>query len=102
MRQQLPNSVAVLVLGILSIITGCWTLGLILGIIAVTMSGRPMRLYRENPELWDGYGMLNAGRICGIIGIILGSLAIFYWILVAGIFGAAIMGGAMNEGLNYL
>lgn len=101
MKQTLPNAVAVLVLGILSIITSCWIIGLILGIIAVTISKKPMRLYYENPQLWDGYGMLNAGRICGIIGIVFGSLSIIYWIFVVGILGAAVVGGAFNH-LDYL
>lgn len=96
MKQTLPNSVAVLVLGILSIVTGCLTLGLILGIIAVSLSKKPLRLYAENPEMWEGYGQVNAGRICGIVGIVLGSCAILYWIFFVGIMGAAILGGAMN------
>lgn len=46
---DLPNSTLVLVLGILSLIF-CWCygfVGLILGIIAVVLSGSPRRMYRE-------------------------------------------------------
>ena len=46
-------------------------LGFIIGIIAVVLSGSPRRMYRENPENYfeASYKNLNAGRICGIIGI---------------------------------
>lgn len=62
---DLPNSTLVLVLGILSLIF-CWCygfVGLILGIIAVVLSGSPRRMYRENPENYfeASYKNLNAG-----------------------------------------
>lgn len=79
MKKNLPNSVAVLVLGILSIVTGCAGVGLALGIIAVAMATKPRNLYKENPQEWDNYGMVKAGWICGIIGIVLSSISILNW-----------------------
>ena len=86
-KQTLPNATAVLVLGICSILFGCFFVGLILGIIGVVMAGQGRRLYSANPELYEGYGSLNAGRIMSIIGIILSSLYVVYWIIVVAILG---------------
>ncbi len=88
-KQQLPNASATLVLGILSIITGCFILGLILGIIGLAISTKDKKMYEENPEAYSGYGSLNAGRILSIIGIVLGGLIILYWIIWVLIIGGA-------------
>jgi hypothetical protein len=86
----LPDSTAVLVLGILSILGAfCYGIvGLILGIIAVAMAGKPTRLYRNNPGNYtlSSYSNLNAGKICGIIGLclsILVVLIVFFAVLFA-------------------
>ena len=49
-KQTLPNSTAVLVLGICSIVFGCFFVGLILGIIGISMSGKGRKMYKDNPE----------------------------------------------------
>ena len=86
-KETLPNSTAVLVLGICSIIFGCFFVGLILGIIGLNLAGKGRKMYNANPELYDGYGALNAGWIMSIIGTILGGLYTFYWIIVVAILG---------------
>ena len=83
---ELPNSTVVLVLGILSLIF-CWCygfIGLILGIIAVALSGTPRRMYRANPENYfeSSYKNLNAGRVCGIIAICISALVIVFVIMI--------------------
>ncbi len=88
-KETLPNSTAVLVLGICSIIFGCFFVGLILGIIGLNLAGKGRKMYNANPELYDGYGALNAGWIMSIIGTILGGLYTFYWIIVVAILGGA-------------
>lgn len=88
-KETLPNSTAVLILGICSIIFGCFFIGIILGIVGLTMAGKGRRMYRENPELYEGYGALNAGWIMSIIGTILGGLYTIYWIVVVAIIGGA-------------
>jgi hypothetical protein len=85
--ENLPDSTAILVLGILAIIGSfCYGIvGLILGIIGVALAGRPERLYRQNPTRYSqaSYSNLKAGKVCAIIGIcisalfILGLLAVF-------------------------
>ncbi len=75
-KRKLPNSTAVLVLGILSILTCCCygIVGLILGILAIVLANKDMKLYAADPELYDGYSNINTGKILAIIGIVLSSL----------------------------
>lgn len=75
-KQKLPNANAVLILGILSILTCCcWGIvGLILGIVALILAKKDTKLYEENPELYQGYSNINTGRILAIIGIILSAV----------------------------
>ena len=84
----LPNAVATLVLGICSLLFGCVVIGLILGIIGLAISGGSKRLHFQNPSQYSGYGMLNAGRIMSIIGVILGALTLLYYVIVVAIIGA--------------
>lgn len=88
--ENLPDSTAVLVLGILSIIGSfCYgVVGLILGIIALAISGRPERLYRQSPTRYaqSSYSNLKAGKVCGIIGICISGLVL---LVLFGVFVAA-------------
>ncbi len=88
-KQQLPNAVAVLVLGICSILFGCIFVGLICGIIGVALSKKGKQMYLENPNKYVNYGMLNAGRITSIIGIIFGGLYIIYYVIFVALLGVA-------------
>ena len=71
--QKLPNATAVLILGILSIITCCCygVLGLILGIVALFLAKKDLALYAISPQAYTNYSNLNIGRILAIIGIVL-------------------------------
>lgn len=90
-QQQVPNSAAVLVLGILSIVfCFCYgIIGLILGIVALALSSKALAIYNENPNAFtkSSFNNLNAGKICAIIGTILSSLVMLYfivWLIIAG------------------
>lgn len=99
--KQLPNSVAVLILGICSILFGCFLIGLVLGIIGIVLSGKGRRLYRDEPEVYEGYGLLNAGYIMSIIGVVISSLWIIYFVIYVVIMGGLLMGiGNLNEYLD--
>ena len=79
-KQQLPNATPVLVLGILSLVF-CWCygfIGLVLGIIAVALASTSLKMYRANPDAYTevSYKNLKAGRICGIIGMVLAVLTV--------------------------
>lgn len=92
----LPNSTAVLVLGILSIVT-CFCygiIGIILGIIALVLASKANNLYKENPNAYTlaSYNNLKGGKICAIVGLSLSSLYIIcvvaYILLVGAVFAA--------------
>lgn len=87
-KQNAPNAVASMVLGISSLVFGCLYVGLILGIIGLILGNKAQRTYNEHPDLYTGEGMIKAGRITSIIGIILGGIAVM-WSLVALIIGGA-------------
>lgn len=86
-KQQLPNATAVLVLGICSIVFGCFFVGLVLGIIGLVLGNKSRKVYKENPSLYDNYGALNAGFIMSIIGIVIGGIYTIYWLIAVAILG---------------
>ena len=88
-KVMLPNATVVLVLGICSIVFACFFVGLVLGIIALVLSGKPRKMYKENPAIYDGYSQVNAGWIMAIIGTALAGLYVIYWIIWVAILGTA-------------
>jgi hypothetical protein len=93
-QQVVPNSTAVLVLGILSIVT-CWTngfVGIILGIIALALSGKGQSAYRSNPGMYTvaSYNNLKSGKVCAIIGLSLSGLFLLIVLSVLGFAFSAI------------
>lgn len=100
MQRDLPNATAILVLGIVSIVT-CFCYGIIglgIGIAALIMSNKAMREYEQNPSGYtrQSYNNVKAGKICAIIGTILSGLTILYFIWVI-----AFLGGLSNSYWNY-
>ncbi|MCC1483718.1 CCC motif membrane protein [Winogradskyella immobilis] len=88
-NQQLPNATLVLVMGILSIV-GCCCYGipgLIFGIVAIILGTKATKIYKQDPQLYTGYGNVQAGKIMGIIGVVLSVLAIIYMLWVISYFG---------------
>ncbi len=99
-QQQLPNATAVLVLGIISIV-GCFCygiIGLILGIIALVLSGKAIKLYNQNPALYTeaSFKNLKAGKVCAIVGTCISAAYLIFLIIYICIIGAAISGGLLN------
>ncbi|XOV68070.1 MAG: CCC motif membrane protein [Fluviicola sp.] len=92
-QENLPNAVAILVLGIISIVS-CWLygiIGLICGVIALSLFSKDKQLYRANPEKYqNSYKLANAGFICAIVGASLSALYLIFAIVV--LMGAASMG----------
>ena len=92
-KKPLPKAVAVLVLGIISIATSfCYGIpGLIIAIITMVMSSGAKKLYNATPALYteSSYKNLNAGRICGIIGLILSIVMLFVYIIIFIVAGGA-------------
>lgn len=72
-RQVLPNATTSLVLGIFSILTCiCYgVIGLPLGIVAFVLGNKAMKAFNESPENYKSSGNASAGKILGIVGIVL-------------------------------
>lgn len=83
-KQHLPNATAVLVLGICSIVLGCFFVGIICGIIGIALSVNGRKMNKIDPSLYDNYGSLNAGFIMSIVGVCLWGLVYVYYIIVVG------------------
>ena len=88
-----PNSAAVLVLGILSIVL-CFCYGLIgmtLGIIALVLASEGTTIYKANPNAYSltSYNNLKAGKICAIIGVVLSAIYLIFIVIYIHILGAA-------------
>ena len=96
-KVPIPNSQGILILGIFSLVTtfccgGIGFVGLVLGIIAVVMSSKAEQLYAENPAAYtaSSYKNVNAGRICGIIGIVVNGILIIAGIIYLIVVGAGL------------
>jgi hypothetical protein len=85
MQQSLPNSVAVLVLGIVSIVM-CFCygfIGLVCGIIALILASKAKQIYNANPERYTlgSFKNMNAGRVCALIGTILSAILVIFMLM---------------------
>jgi hypothetical protein len=80
-KQKLPNATAVLILGILSILTCCCygILGIIMAVIALVLAKKDTQLYMANPELYSNYTNIKTGKVLAYIGLV---LSILYLLLV--------------------
>jgi len=98
----LPNATAALVLGIISIVGAfCYGIvGVICGIIGLVLANKDRKLYQSAPELYSqsSYSSSNAGRICSIIGLILGAIFLLIMIIYFIVFGSLIMEAVRNGG----
>jgi len=76
----LPNSTAVLVLGIVSVVM-CG-IGLVTGIIAIVLHKKDKAIYQTNPDRYEAsFKNSKAGNICAIIGLILSTLIIVFYVI---------------------
>lgn len=89
-KQTAPNAIASLVLGILSLVSGCFTVGLIFGIIGLALSSSGMKEYYTNPDMYTNFGMLKTGKILSLLGVIFSGvtllISIIYMIVAGGSF----------------
>lgn len=100
-KQTLPNSILILIFGILSIISCCcYGIGIIFGIIAWVMAGKATRTYLASPEIYSGYQNVRIGKILAIVGVILNIIYlgyIVYLVATIGIDGILEMSREMME-----
>ena len=84
-QQKVPYAVPALILGIVSIAACCaYGAGIVCGIIGLVLSGKGAGIYKADPLAYSqgSYKMLNAGRICSIIGLILSILSVIILIIL--------------------
>ncbi len=88
-KQKLPNATAVIILGILSILTCCCygILGIILGVIALVLAKKDAQLYLENPELYSNYANIKTGKVLAYIGLVLSFIYLLLVIWMIATFG---------------
>lgn len=71
-------AIASLVLGIISILQGLWTLGL-MAPIGLTLGILSIIFGVNGKKDIDATKIATAGYICGIVGVVLNVLTGFYW-----------------------
>ena len=84
-KENLPNHGGILTMGILSIVFA-GLIGLILGIISLSLSGKAISEYKANPDKYteSSYKNVKAGKVCAIIGIsLLGFVIVIIALLAA-------------------
>ncbi|MBN8567072.1 MAG: DUF4190 domain-containing protein [Flavobacteriales bacterium] len=88
-KQKLPNSTAILILGIFSILTCCCygVLGILLSVIALYLANKDTQLYMENKELYSNYSNIKTGKVLAYIGLILSIIYLIFIIWLFATFG---------------
>lgn len=97
--QELPNATLSMILGIvglaLSLCFGCGLVGFILSIIAFVKGKKAVKEYENNPTIYSEklYGQAKAGKIIGLIGLILGIIVIGLITAYLVVFGIFVIAG---------
>lgn len=100
-KQKLPHSTLVLVLSILSLpLCMCYGIGLVLAIIALILAIISTKTYRQNPDLYEGYSNLNAGKIIAIISILLNLFIIVFSIMIISAIGWDVLQSGDQEAIQ--
>lgn len=96
-KPNAPYAVSSLVLGISSLVVSGLGITLVLGILGLIFSNKGLNEYNEHPDQYVGDGMLRAGKVTSIIGIVLSGIALIaiVFILIIAV-GAIIAAGTMD------
>ena len=96
-QNALPNATAALVLGIIAIVTSfCYGIfGVTCGIIGLVLANKDQKLYADNPGFYSASSLntSNAGRVCSIIGLIIGGVILLCILGAFLFFGTTVMEG---------
>jgi hypothetical protein len=88
---SVPNAAAVLVLGIISIVTcGFYGIpGLVCGIIALVLHKKDKAIHATDPQRYDNsFKTSKAGFVCAIVGTSLSAFVILYFLIMFAILGS--------------
>ncbi|MCQ2280733.1 MAG: hypothetical protein MJZ49_08050 [Bacteroidales bacterium] len=86
-----PYAVAALILGISSLATGCLFVGLVLGIVGLVLANKGTTMVNLSPESYGGIGMLKAGKVMSLIGLILGAINTVVGLIMMAFTGGSIL-----------
>ncbi len=78
-QRTLPNVTIALVLGVMSFICCCFSMGIggiVLSGIALFLVRKDEASYAENPDEYNNYGQLKTAKTIAIIGLVLGFFAL--------------------------
>ena len=84
-KQAAPYSISAMILGIASIVScAIYGAGIVLGIIALLHTKKANAFMLNNPDAFtpSSLKMVKAGKICGIIGIILSVLMLILIVFI--------------------
>ena len=86
--QTAPGSIPGFILSLAGLLVD-WVpiAGLVLSIIGTVICGKGKRQVAANPSAYTNTGLLSAGHVIGIIGIVCGSVYLVIWLIYAAIFG---------------
>jgi hypothetical protein len=77
-----------MVLGIISVVFGCLPfVGLVCGTIAIVLYVKFNADFERGGQQLGGRGMAIAGLVTGIVGAVIGSFSLLYFIFVGSILG---------------
>lgn len=96
-QQDAPNALAVLILGIFSIVISCgYGIGFIPAIISLVLSSPAHKTLKNNPMAYTESSAKNikAGRITAIVGLV---LSILFFISIVLIIGAGVFMDNFNH-----
>lgn len=89
--QKQGLAVASLILGIFSVTIGwCCSIGLLTAPTAIILGSISLVQIKNDP-------VTNTGKPLSIVGVVLGSLYLVFWILIFALYGMAIFMGALNQ-----
>ncbi len=78
-QQKLPNATISIVLGSISFIACCCSMGIfgfVFSGIALFLANKDEKLYAEQPELYSNFGQVKTAKIIAIIGLVLAVIAL--------------------------
>lgn len=86
--QTAPGSIPGFILSLAGLLVD-WVpiAGLVLSIIGTVICGKGRRQVASNPSAYTNTGLLSAGHVIGIIGIVCGAVYLVIWLIYALIFG---------------
>lgn len=86
--QTAPGSIAGFILSLAGFLVDWIPIaGLVLSIIGTVICGKGKKQVAANPSAYNNTGLLTAGHIIGIIGIVAGAIYLVIWLIYAVILG---------------